>query len=210
MFTSRIFIRFSVFALCLFVFSALAAAQSTGGVKGKVRDPGGSGIAGATVTARQNGKDLKTTRADSKGDFLLAGLESGRYNLVFEAQGYSLGVLYNVEIKKNKTSDLGDRLILTADRGNQIFIKGSVFTKEGVSVPGAKVEIQRVDSNGDTRRLGNTYTDAGGEFTYRVPGAGKLRITATFRGVSSSKDIDVDDPAVYRLAIALDLSPTNK
>ena len=189
-------------------FIAVAAfGQSTGGVKGKVRTTKGSGIAGASVTARKKGVDVKSTKANSSGDFVLDGLETGRYNLVFEAPGFSSGVLYNVEVNKNKTADLGDRLILTPDQGNQIFLKGSVFDKQGFSVAGAKVEIERVNSDGSTRSLGNTFTSSDGEFTFRPSSAAKLRVTATFKGISGTKDIEVAEPAIYRLAISLDIPP---
>ena len=188
-------------------FVAFGVAQSTGGVKGKVRTTRGNGIASATVTARQKGVDVKSVKANSNGEFVLAGLSSGRYNLVFEAPGYSSGVLYNVEVNKNKTSELGDRLILTPDQGNMIILKGSVFTKEGFSIPGAKVEIEKVSSDGSTRSLGSIYSSESGEFTFRPQSASKLRVTATYKGVSSSKEIDVDDPAIYRLAITLDIQP---
>src|SRR5690242_18528776 len=94
--------------LSLALFAAAALGQNTGGIKGKVRTTKGSGIGGATVTARKKGVDVKTTKANSSGEFVLNDLETGRYNVVFEAPGFSSGVLYNVEINKNKTSDLGD------------------------------------------------------------------------------------------------------
>jgi hypothetical protein len=185
---------------------AATLAQSTGGVKGKVRNSRGSGIAGATVSARQKGVDVKTTTANSKGEFVLDGLESGRYNLAFDAPGYSMGVMYNVEVRKNKVSDLGDRLILSSDQGTQVIVKGSVFFKEGFSVPGAKVEIESVGSDGSTKKLGSGFTSESGEFTFRQPqGAAKLRVTATYKGVSASKEVEVSEPAIYRLAISLDM-----
>src|SRR6478672_1153749 len=196
------------FAFALIVVGAsVGLAQSTGGVKGKVRTTRGNGIASATVTARQKGIDVKSVKANSNGEFVMAGLSSGRYNLVFEAPGYSSGVLYNVEISKNKTSELGDRLILTPDQGNQIFLKGSVFDKQGFSVAGAKIEVLRVDTDGSTKSLGNTYTSVSGEFTFHPQSSGKLRVTATYKGTSATKDIDVGYPAIYRLAIALDIPP---
>jgi hypothetical protein len=192
------------------MLSAAAFGQSSGGVKGKVRTTRGNGVPNATITARQKGVDVKSTKADSNGDFTLAGLDPGRYNLVFEANGYSSGVLYNVEVNKNKTSDLGDRLILTPDQGNMIILKGSVFTKEGFSIPGAKIEIQQVGSDGSVKSLASTYSSESGEFTFRPKSASKLRVTATYKGVSGSKDVDVDEPAIYRLAISLDIAPTDK
>jgi len=192
---------------CLALLSSAVVAQNVGGVKGKIRTTKGSGIAGATVTARKKGADIKTTKANSSGEFVLDALETGRYNLVFEAPGYSSGVLYNVEVSKNKTADLGDRLILTPDQGNQIFLKGSVFDKQGFSVAGAKIEVLRVDADGSTKSLGNTYTSVSGEFTFHPQSSGKLRVTATYKGTSATKDIDVGYPAIYRLAIALDIPP---
>jgi hypothetical protein len=193
--------------LCASLFAAAAIAQNTGGVKGKVRTTKGSGIGGATVTARKKGVDVKSTKANSSGEFVLDGLETGRYNVVFEAPGFSSGVLYNVEINKNKTSDLGDRLILTPDQGNQIILKGSVFDKQGFSVPGAKIEIEKVGADGTKRSIGNTFTSVSGEFTFRPESAAKLRVTATYKGVIESKEITVEEPAIYRLAISLDLPP---
>src|SRR5215212_9733505 len=127
-------------SLTLFVVlaSAVAFGQSTGGVKGKVRAPRGGGIAEATVTARQKGQDVKTVTTDSKGEFVLDGLESGLYNLVFTKNGYGAGTLYNIEVKKNKTTNLPDRLILTIDQGTQVIVKGSVFNQDGVSLYGVK------------------------------------------------------------------------
>ena len=184
--------------------------QSTGGIKGKVRTASGSGIGAATVTARQDGSDVKTVKADSKGNFLLDGLSGGKYNIVFDASGFSAGVLYNVEVKTKKVSDLGDRLILTRDPGDQIILKGSVFFKEGFAVTGAKIEVEKLNADGSTNRLGSSYTNVSGEFTFRPQGPSKLRVTATYKGVSGTKEIEVDDPAIYRLAISLNLSSAEK
>ena len=200
-------------ALLMSAFCLLpsAFAQSTGGVKGKVRTSNGGGIAGANVTARQKGNDIKTATANAKGEFVLDGLESGLYNLVFDADGYSSGVLYNIEIKKNKVQDLGERLMLSTDRGTQVIVNGSVFYKEGTSVTAAKVELEQVNSDGSTKKLASGYTSSNGEFTFRMkPGNAKLRLTAKFNGVTGSKDIEVAEAAIYRLAITLDLSRTEK
>ncbi len=190
------------------VMAALAAATlaQSGGLKGRVRNTRGSGIAGATVTARQKGVDLKTTTANSKGDFVLDGLDAGLYNLVFDARGYSAGVLYNVEIKKNKVTDLGERLILSSDQGTLVIVKGSVFYKDGTSVPGATVTVERVNADGSIRKLATTSTNISGEFTYRQPqGEAKLRVTAAYNKSTASKEVEVSEPAIYRLAISLDI-----
>ncbi len=211
--------RFSIrllptaFCLLLAAFCLLPAAyaQNATGVKGKVRNMRDEGIAGAAISARQNGVDLKTAKSDAKGNFILDGLDAGIYNLAFEARGYSAAVQYNVEIKKGKIRDLGSRLILIADRGSKVIVKGSVFFKGGNFVPGAKVEIERINADGSVKKIGETMCDALGEFSFTQPeGPAKLRIKATFRDGKGSKDLDVDSPMIYRLAIALDIERGEK
>ena len=202
--------RFLKIALiALVAFTATALAQS-GGVKGKVKSNRGSGIPNATVTARQSGKDIKTVRADAKGSFQLTGLESGVYSLVFDADGFQSGLLQGVEVKGG-VRDLGDRLILFPDQGTQVIINGSVFYKEGVSLGGAKIEIERQNADGSWKKVTTMYTTIQGEFTFRQPeAAAKFRITAKYKGAEGSKEVEVNTAAIYRLAITLDISRTEK
>ncbi len=198
--------------LLLSAFCLLPSVFAQGGVKGKVRNIKGGAIAGAAVTARLQGKDVKTVRSDSKGSFVIQGLERGKYNIVFDADGYASGVKFGVEIKDGNVRDLGDRLILSVDQGTQLIIKGSVFFREGTSVTAAKVEIERVNDDGSTRNLGSTYTSVSGEFTFR-PAAGvtKVRVTAKYKGVSGSSDIsEISNAGIYRTAITLDISQSDK
>lgn len=197
-------------ALLLSAFCVAGSAFAQGGIKGKVRNVKGGSIAGATVTARLGSKDVKTVKADGKGNFVMQGLEPGTYNVVFDADGYATGVKFGVEIKSGNVRDLGDRLILGFDQGDQIIIKGSVFYREGTSVTAAKVEIERVNDDGTTKDLGSTYTNISGEFTFRPPaGTTKVRVTAKYRGVSGSKEIsEIVNAGVYRTAITLDVSRT--
>lgn len=202
--------RITVFVLLIAFCSMITFAQN-GGIKGKVRNPRGGGIAGATVTARQDDKDIKTVRSDAKGNFLMQGLQSGVYSVVFDADGYSSGVKYGVEIRDKNVRDLGDRLILSVDPGTQVILKGSVFFKEGFSVTGAKIKVEQVNADGSTKDLTDTYTSSSGEFAFRPPtGATKLRVTAKYKDASSTKEIEIGGPAIYRIAITLDISKSDK
>lgn len=193
----------------LLLLSGLVFAQS-GGVKGKVKSNRGSGIPNATVTARQSGKDIKTVRADGKGSFQLTGLQSGVYSLVFDADGFQSGLLQGVEVKSG-VRDLGDRLILFPDQGTMVIINGSIFYKEGTSLGGAKIEIERQNADGSWKKVTTLYTGIQGEFTFRQPeGAAKFRITAKYKGAEGVKEVEVDTAAIYRLAITLDVSRTEK
>jgi len=186
--------------------SVFALAQETGGLKGKVRTAKGDGIASATVTARQNGEDVKTTTADEKGNFVIENLKAGNYNLFFSKSGYSSGVMYNVEVKKKRVNDLGERLVLMTDQGTQVIIKGSVFSPDGRSVGGAEVKIEKVLSDGSVKKVGSYVSTYSGEFTFRfAEGAAKYRITATAKGASASKEVEVDSAAIYRLALNLEM-----
>ena len=192
----------------LSAFCLLPSVYGQGGIKGKVRNTKGGAIVGATVTAKLGTKEVKTVRSDSKGYFMMQGLDAGTYNVVFDADGYAAGVKFGVEIRDGNVRDLGDRLILSADQGDQVIIKGSVFFREGTSVPAAKVEIERINGDGSTKSLGSVYTNISGEFTFRPPpGTTKVRVTAKYKGVSGSKDIsEIVNAGIYRTAITLDVS----
>lgn len=201
-----------LFILLLSIFCLGSSAFAQGGVRGKVRNPKGGSIAGATVTARLGGKDVKTVRSDAKGNFMMEGLEPGTYNIVFDADGYATGVKFGVQVRNGSMQDLGDRLILGVDQGSQIIIKGSVFFREGTSVTGAKVEIERVNDDGTTKKLGSGLTNISGEFTFRPPpGTTKVRVTARYKGVSGAKEIsEIVNAGIYRTAITLDISRSEK
>ena len=192
----------------LSAFCLLPSVFAQGSVKGKVRNNKGGAIPGATVTARMDGRDVKTVRSDSKGIFAMQGLEAGTYNVLFQADGYSSGVKYSVKVTNGGVVDLGDRLILSVDQGTLVIIKGSVFYKEGTSLPGAKVDIERVNDDGTTKRLGSAQTSMSGEFTYRLPtGTTKVKVTAKYKGATGSKEItDIVNAGIYRTAITLDVS----
>lgn len=205
------FVKISIFLILIVAFSFAAVfAQDSGGIKGKVRTTRGDGISDVTITARQNGEDIKSASTDKSGKFVLENLKTGIYNVVFTKNGFSSGLKYDVEIKKGKISDLGDRLILTVDQGTQVIIKGSVFSQDGRSVPGAEVKIERISANGSLQKINNIYTSESGEFTFRQPeGAAKFRVTASIKGASASKEVEVGSAAIYRLALTLEVKNEN-
>lgn len=193
---------FGIVAVTLFL--ALSAAAQTGGVKGKVKNDKGSGIPGVEVTVRKDGKDLKSTKSDSKGNFTISGLRTGKYNVVFDAEGFAAGALFNVEVKDGDTRDLGDGLILYVDEGSQIIVRGNVFDANGFTLAGAKVEMFVRKADGEFKKVTSSYSNSEGEFGFRHPqGINAVRVTAKYKGVTASKDIDIDMTAIYRTAISL-------
>ena len=195
-----------IFSLVFLLFAtAIAFGQATGGVKGKVRNARGEAVSGVEITARRDSHDIRSAKTNSKGEFNLAGLQPGIYNFVFDVPGYNSAIRYKIEIKANKTTDLGDRLVLVVDKGTLVIVQGSVFFKDGRSVPGAKVIVEKVDQDGSTKEVATLYTNITGEFTFRQPeGNAKFRLTAKYKDSSVTKELEVDSAAIYRLAISLD------
>jgi hypothetical protein len=200
----------AVVLLTVVCLASAVGAQSTGGVKGKVRNFNGDGIAGATITARQNQADAGTARAGRNGEFVLEGLQPGLYTFVVEAKGYAAGVKYDVEIKPGKMRDLGGNLILEADRGRQVIIRGSVFYKDGTSVPACDVEVGVVEG-ASSRILTTLTTDYSGAFSYLRPeGKATYRFTSKCHGVTANRDVTVDSAAIYNTSVLLPINRTEK
>lgn len=205
-FLSKITLLVSVFSL--FGFSVVG--QAIGGVKGKVRTPRGNTLAEVKVTAQQDDKDVKSTITNKNGEFVLDGLKAGKYSFTFYKSGFSSGTINNVEVGKNKIRDLGNRLVLDVDEGTLVLIKGSVFDQEGRSIYGAKVNIAQVLGDGSVKKLDSKYSGESGDFTFRFSeGTATYRVTAALKGKTATKEITVDNAAIYRLALTLSLEKVN-
>lgn len=197
--------------IILVLLSTGFAFGQAGGIKGRVRNNSGSGIANASVSLTKGTDIVKTVKTSPDGNFEMGGITPGIYGLRVEADGYASGSKFGVEVKKDKVRDLGSNLFLNVDQGSLVILRGSVFFKEGTSVTGAKVKLERVNADGTTKELASVYSSSSGEFTFRQPPGGtKFRVTAKYKGVSGVKEIVVDNPAVYQVAISLDLSSADK
>jgi hypothetical protein len=188
---------------------AIAQDRSTGSIKGKVHVENGS-ASGVTVSIRQGERDLGQVETNRKGDFAVNNLRPGSYELTFRKPGLAVGKLSNVEVKAGKVNELSDRLRMTVDEGSVAYVRGSVFTPSGHSVPGAKVDVARIGADGSAKRLGSTVTTESGQFVFKLaPSLAKYRLTAKVEGAEPvSKEIEVDGAEVYR--IALNLKPKEK
>lgn len=200
------FLRFPAAAAAVLMMLTAGAFAQTGGVEGKVKNRDGDGISGAAVTIRKDGKDLKSGRTDAKGEFKITGIRSGKYNIVFDAEGYSAGALFDVEIKDGDIRDLGSKLILYVDKGTQIIVRGHVFSRDGFILPGAKVEMYVRKGDSAFKKVVSGYSNGDGEFGFRhdQKGVNTVRIIAKYKGVTGTKDIPIDIAAVYRTAITLE------
>lgn len=214
--------RFRITGLCvllsLLAFGVNAAAASsaaaqknktTGSIKGKVKTESGDSAEGVRVTARQGEREVATASTDRKGQFEINGLASGRYDITFRKQGLSVAEVKDFEIVAGKSRSLSGNLVLPIDEGSLVFVKGSVFTEDGRSIRGARVELARVESDGRVKKIDGRVSNESGSFSFRLPvETARYRVTARMDGMTAvSKDVEVEGAAVYRVALALKPTP---
>jgi hypothetical protein len=197
----------ALLALLAFAAPAQEKDKTTGAVKGKVRVERGS-PAGIAVILRRGEEEMRRVETDRKGEFTMARVPPGVYGLTFRKPGLTVASIEKLEIKAGNTRSLKD-LILTVDEGSITFLRGSVFTEGGRSVPGVRVELSRVISESSVERLDARNTGETGEFVFRVPpDAAKYRLTLKADGAEpASKDVDVDAALVYRVALVYKPKP---
>jgi carboxypeptidase family protein len=204
------FVKFLALFVLLAVSFLAAEAQdkNTGTIKGKVRVEKGS-AAGVAVILRQNDQDVRRVETDRKGEFTMPRVPAGMYGLTFRKAGLAVGSMENVEVRAGKTRSLTDHLFLAVDEGAIAFIRGSVFSEAGRSVPGVRIELSRVVSDTAVNKLDSRITGETGEFVFRVPPeSAKYRVTLKADGADPvSKDVEVNEALVYRVALTYKKKP---
>ena len=96
----------------LFVFFALlfaplySQAQGLGSILGRVTDPAGAGVAGAQVTATQEGTGFtRVATTDTEGLYVLPSLRPAVYNLTVEGKGFSTSKQIGITLLAGSSSD---------------------------------------------------------------------------------------------------------
>ncbi len=111
-------VRTSIFLSGILLLSAASAfsQMNTGEIDGVVRDPTGAVVPDATVAAVEAGTHLEfSTKTNGSGEYLLAQLPVGQYNLTVSLQGFKQIAQPNIEVHA------GDRLrqAFTLELGEQ-------------------------------------------------------------------------------------------
>ena len=190
-----------------FSLASLAQDKNSGAIKGKVSVEKGS-PAGVSVIVHQGENEIARSSTDKRGEFTIAHIPSGIYGVTFRKAGLATGSIDDLEIKAGKTRALHD-IRLSIDEGSIAFIRGSVFTEQGRSVPGVRIELARILDGDSTQKLDSRITGETGEFVFRLPpDTAKYRVTLKAAGAETvSKDVEVDSAAVYRIALTLKQTP---
>jgi Carboxypeptidase regulatory-like domain/TonB dependent receptor len=98
--TGMFFRRLLSFLLASSLLSGLGLAQVlTGDITGRVLDPQGNVVVGATVTAKNTATGLtRTATTNDSGDYTLAQLSPGTYEITVEASGFSRALQKGFEL----------------------------------------------------------------------------------------------------------------
>jgi hypothetical protein len=98
----RLFFKRTITSLAALLCLSAAAASAqvvTADVTGRVADPSGAAVVGATVTARNTGTGLsRTTQTNDEGSFTITQLPAGTYEITVEAANFSRARLPNIEL----------------------------------------------------------------------------------------------------------------
>lgn len=189
--------------LLLVAVASMAQDKGTATVKGKVKVEQGS-PSGVSVILLQDDREITRVATDKRGEFTLAHISPGLYTVTFRKPGLAVGSIPNLDLKSGQKRVLHD-LVLGIDEGSIAFLRGSVFTESGRSVPGVRIELARVVAENTLQKIDARVTGETGEFVFRLsPETAKYRVTVKADGLQPvSKDVEVDSAAVYRVALTV-------
>jgi len=170
------------------VASPAAAQTTTASISGQVRDAQGAGVAGVTVTARNEGTNQATTaRTDASGRYTLAGLRPAPYTISAPVGESSVSERVTVAIGQSATLDLApaganpaeqvDGAPVATAEGNPIVVTGRRLTETRTSEVATNVSQQQIRSLPQTDR--NFLS-----FAQLAPGV-KYNDSETDKGISS-------------------------
>jgi hypothetical protein len=183
---------------------------TTGGISGRVRVDAGASAANVGVHVRRGDEEVAQTVTNPKGEFEVRGLTPGTYGLTLRKAGLQVGKMETVEVRAGKTVSLKDHLFLPVDEGSIAHLRGSVFSADGRSLSGARVELARVEADGSVKKIDSRVANGTGSFAFRLPPErAHYRVTAKADGMEpATQDVDIDGAAIFR--VALSLSPASK
>ena len=91
-------------ALCIGVFAQ--AGGSTSEIRGRITDPNGAVVRGATVTVTDTERGTtRTVTTDEQGEYRVLSLTPGIYQIRIEATGFSSQRKNNVQVTVGQTAD---------------------------------------------------------------------------------------------------------
>jgi outer membrane receptor protein involved in Fe transport len=176
-----------------FSVTALAQGVQTGTIRGTVRDQQGLAVPGVTITATSPAlQGPRTAVSDGEGNYTLAALPAGQYQVTFELTGFktvqqSTAVSVGLQVTQNVTLATG-----TLTEAIQVVAE----TPSVIATPtvGANIRKEEIDALATARTIQGISTLAP-NVTERSPNAGQIVINGAFAwdNVFMINGVDVND-----------------
>ena len=132
-----------------FVFAGLLSAQTatTGQLEGVVRDPSGSVVAGAKVTASGAAGTTRETLTGPTGGFVFALLTPGDYRLDIQAPGFKIATTDRIAVRITETSTVDFSLQVAAAAGEVVNVQAeAALVQSNSPAQGRVVESAVIDA----------------------------------------------------------------
>src|SRR5271165_1537958 len=197
--TSRLWLGMCSCMVCLLLVASYSlSAAETSRISGKVLDPKGATVAGANVKLlNAAGTKVGETVSDRDGNFVLAGVDPGVYQVKAEEPSY-VTVMANASVASGQQQQIG---VQVAQGITQL--SGIVVDTSGTALAGATVMVRSAD--GTVERL--TQSDSNGVFSISGLAAGNYQLVVSSPGFAT-KEMPVaigttGEPAPLRISLAV-------
>jgi outer membrane receptor protein involved in Fe transport len=136
----------TAFVLFLGCTSALAQ-QTTGNITGRILDQQGSGVPGATVTAKSASTGFTRTEvSDAEGVYRLTALPVGLYDVTSDLPGFATIVKKDIAVDVSKTLTVDFTLTVAAVAETVNVVGASPLIETTASSVGGVVDVKRIES----------------------------------------------------------------
>src|SRR6195256_3328290 len=137
--------------LAMFATSAMAQSSTTGSIEGRVTDPNGAAVRGATVTVTSpNLISAKTATTDDDGRYQILALPPGAYKVAVEASGFGKYEQSDIGVNLGRTASLDAQLQLGTATAS-VTVTGSAAVDTAQNTSGSNVSTEQF-SNFPTQR----------------------------------------------------------
>ena len=163
----------------LLVACAMLSAGETGSVSGMVLDPQGASVAKDKLKLlNAAGSKVGETVSDQDGNFVLAGVDPGGYQVKAEEPSY-VTVMANASVASGQQQQIS---VQAAQGTTQL--SGTVVDASGAVIAGATVMVRSAD--GSVQRL--TQSDSNGSFSISGLSAGNYRLVVSSPGFCNQRN----------------------